>query len=173
MLYRLLMTLITVAGLSAAALTVVSFAQRTHDRRLGGRHWIRLITYDGRAVVHFVDANSAYAMDLFVHPDRLELLECSGGLPWWQDDLYTVRRKDLLGSGDWLRTRTLALVPWHWTSLLLLWPATAVIRGPLRRRHRRKRGLCPRCAFDLTGLTSGRCPECGGTVSSGESASTA
>ncbi len=41
------------------------------------------------------------------------------------------------------------------------YPALAFIRGPLRRHRRRKRGLCVRCGYNLTGNVSGRCPECG------------
>ena len=33
-------------------------------------------------------------------------------------------------------------------------------RGPLRRWRRRKRGLCLHCGYNLTGNTSGVCPEC-------------
>ena len=48
------------------------------------------------------------------------------------------------------------------TFALLL--AIAFIRGPLRRRRRRKRGLCLSCGYNLTGNTSGVCPECAGKV---------
>ena len=52
------------------------------------------------------------------------------------------------------------------------YPTIAFIRGPmLRRRHRRKRGLCERCAYDLTSNTSGVCPECGTQIRVGEAAS--
>jgi len=55
--------------------------------------------------------------------------------------------------------------PHSFISLLLLaYPTVACIRGPLRRRHRRKRGLCPSCGYDLTGNTTGVCPECAGKV---------
>ena len=34
-------------------------------------------------------------------------------------------------------------------------------RAALRARTRRRRGLCPACGYDLRGLESERCPECG------------
>lgn len=43
------------------------------------------------------------------------------------------------------------------------YPAVAFVRGPWRRYYRKKRGRCVRCAYDLTGNVSGRCPECGYT----------
>lgn len=49
--------------------------------------------------------------------------------------------------------------------LLLLIPAAiAVHRGPRLQRHRRERGLCPACGYDLRGLPEPRCPECGGAI---------
>ena len=44
------------------------------------------------------------------------------------------------------------------------YPTLAFIRGPLRRYRRRKRGLCVKCGYNLTGLTEPRCPECGGVA---------
>ena len=54
----------------------------------------------------------------------------------------------------------------HWfiSLLLLTYPAIALIRGPLRRRRRRKRGLCLTCGYNLTGNTSRVCPECAAKV---------
>ena len=50
-----------------------------------------------------------------------------------------------------------------WAPLLLLaaYPTIAFIRGPLRRWRRRRKGLCLRCGYNLTGNESGVCPECG------------
>ena len=39
--------------------------------------------------------------------------------------------------------------------------AGPLLRGPVRRWHRARRGLCVRCGYDLTGNISGVCPECG------------
>jgi hypothetical protein len=65
----------------------------------------------------------------------------------------------------WLR---FALVAPHW--LLVTLSATP----PLMRLHfayqraarkrRARAGLCPRCGYDLRGLSGGRCPECGTAV---------
>jgi len=64
--------------------------------------------------------------------------------------------------------RALPLRP-IWTGLLVntvfyaaLWFIPLGGVGLVRRWRRRRRGQCPRCAYDLAGLTSGQpCPECG------------
>jgi uncharacterized paraquat-inducible protein A len=38
------------------------------------------------------------------------------------------------------------------------------VRPAIVRRARAKAGLCSRCGYDVTGNTTGRCPECGQTV---------
>ncbi len=48
------------------------------------------------------------------------------------------------------------------------YPLSAFIRGPLRRRGRRRRGLCLGCGYDLTGNVSGLCPECASPVDRGK-----
>ena len=73
-----------------------------------------------------------------------------------------------------LRHRTFSPFPskaYKWTELHLpLWLpfilfgtclTIAFMHGPLRRRHRRKRGECIKCGYNLTGNVSGICPECG------------
>jgi hypothetical protein len=53
-----------------------------------------------------------------------------------------------------------------WPPLVLLtaYPILAAIRGPYRRHRRRKKGLCLKCGYDLTGNVSGVCPECGDQI---------
>ena len=53
---------------------------------------------------------------------------------------------------------------WLAVPVFAAYPTIALIRGPLRRRRRRKRGLCLDCAYNLTGNTSGVCPECAAKV---------
>jgi len=47
--------------------------------------------------------------------------------------------------------------------LCVAYPTVVLVRSPylFRKRYRRKHGLCIRCAYNLTGNTSGICPECG------------
>ncbi len=45
------------------------------------------------------------------------------------------------------------------------YPTIAVIHGVLRHRQRRSKGLCLHCGYDLTGNESGKCSECGESIS--------
>ncbi|UCC32287.1 MAG: hypothetical protein JSU86_08395 [Phycisphaerales bacterium] len=61
-----------------------------------------------------------------------------------------------------LRTERTVVVPfWMLVMLFALWPVLSFIRGPLRRARRRAAGCCRHCGYNLTGNTSGVCPECG------------
>ena len=54
------------------------------------------------------------------------------------------------------------IVPvWLLVALFGSYPMLAFIRGPHRRYRRRKKGLCLKCGYNLTGNVSGVCPECG------------
>lgn len=48
--------------------------------------------------------------------------------------------------------------------LFAAYPVIAFIRGPARRWRRRRKGLCVKCGYDLTGLPEPRCPECGSSI---------
>ena len=50
---------------------------------------------------------------------------------------------------------------WALACVMVIWPASALISGPLRRWRRRRHGHCAKCGYDLHGLTEPRCPECG------------
>ena len=55
----------------------------------------------------------------------------------------------------------LSFPTWSAIALFVAYPAIAFIRGPLRRYRRHRKGLCVKCGYNLTGNTSGICPECG------------
>ncbi len=50
---------------------------------------------------------------------------------------------------------------WMLCVLFAAYPTVAFICGPLRRYRRRRKGMCLKCGYDLTGNVSGVCPECG------------
>lgn len=53
------------------------------------------------------------------------------------------------------------------TILFASYPAVVFIRGPVRRWHRRRKGRCVKCGYELTGLPEPRCPECGTRIKGG------
>ncbi len=59
------------------------------------------------------------------------------------------------------RTYVLSLPTLVLAMLFVAFPTIAFIRGPLRRRSRRRKGLCVSCGYDLTGNVTGVCSECG------------
>jgi len=60
------------------------------------------------------------------------------------------------------RTLTISfIVPLIISLLSTIYPTIAILRGPLRRYRRRRKGLCVKCGYNLTGNKSGVCPECG------------
>ena len=64
-----------------------------------------------------------------------------------------------------LTYRTAHYVPlWAPLALLAVYPTITVIRGPLRRYRRRRKGLCLKCGYNLSGNISGVCPECGEAI---------
>ena len=55
---------------------------------------------------------------------------------------------------------------WFPFLIFVSYPTIAFIRGPLRRYHRRRKGLCVKCGYNLTGNTTGICSECGAEIQS-------
>ena len=53
---------------------------------------------------------------------------------------------------------------WFLLALFSAYPLANFVRGPLRRHRRRRKGLCLKCGYNLTGNVSGVCPECGEAI---------
>lgn len=50
---------------------------------------------------------------------------------------------------------------WMLVPMVTGYPILNLLRGPIRRFRRRRRGLCVKCGYNLSGNASGVCPECG------------
>lgn len=61
----------------------------------------------------------------------------------------------------WYISRTVTVPVWFPIVVLSPYPTWALFIVPLRRRRRKRKGLCLRCGYDLTGNVSGSCSECG------------
>ncbi len=81
--------------------------------------------------------------------------------PGWESGGYRVIGDEDNNAAKYLRYRALVLPPWLLFVLFVVAPTALLLRGPVRRWRRRKRNLCVLCGYNLTGNTSGVCPECG------------
>ena len=113
---------------------------------IAGTH---LFSRDGRVVFDQVDYRPPSGWrPQRASPMRVRQFEKRPFLLAWSDAPYAYRL-------------TVEFPIWPLCILLCAYPTLTFIRGPLRRYRRRKRGLCVRCGYNLTGLTEPRCPECG------------
>ena len=109
--------------------------------------------------------------------ESVSLLTYEGGVHWRVADRPTNRRGVVWKWGRTPRPGYVARVPTYydagdfwlynlpfWTPTILFGTTTALLFTPhlplLRRRKRKKLGLCVKCGYDLRG-SKGRCPECG------------
>ena len=84
------------------------------------------------------------------------------GRDGWVRNLTAFRLKRLaFKSPARLYPKTSMMPMWLPLAVFAAYPTIAFIRGPVRRHRRRKRGLCLKCGYDLTGNVTGVCSECG------------
>lgn len=77
-----------------------------------------------------------------------------------------IRRVTAVGTTTGFRSYSwvfLELPLWALCPILGAYPLMVLLRGPIRRHTRRRRGLCLWCGYDLRLLKECRCPECGST----------
>ncbi len=72
--------------------------------------------------------------------------------------------KSIAGPGPSEVTRAIEMPSWFPFVVLAAYPGLVLVRGPVRRWRRRKRGLCLTCGYSLEGNASGVCPECGSEI---------
>jgi hypothetical protein len=65
-----------------------------------------------------------------------------------------------------IKSRTIVFLPWWLLIAATGWPAPVWLVHRFRTRgpRREARGLCRRCAYDLSGIAAEQCPECGTSV---------
>jgi hypothetical protein len=67
-------------------------------------------------------------------------------------------------SWSFLTIPGLQVFPGSWTARMPIWSCIAIVAAPTICawwKPRRRAGLCGRCRYDLSGNTTGVCPECG------------
>ena len=140
MIHKVIIVLLTLAAVGAATVAVWSVFKPSLFYFEYRGWWVR---YLGG-----IDCRSGPAPTWVVHlrPGRIEVEHTTMSEPAYQTT-YT----------------TLPPV-WPLALLFAAYPIITFIHGPLRRWRRRRRDLCLKCGYDLTGNVSGVCPECGGAV---------
>lgn len=104
--------------------------------------------------------------DSFEHRDDSSIIIDTSEIPT-QMKRTGLALSDVLRIADQPRLVLSIILPLWFCVLMTGWyPLFLVVRGPLRRRRRARRGWCIKCGYDLTGNESGVCPECGKSVTS-------
>lgn len=96
--------------------------------------------------------------------ERMTTSVVPGYFLFWQRNtrIDTAEQHPRLPSVTWanVRRRVVQIPCWFVAAAFAISPTLALIRGPLRRYRRRRKGSCVECGYNLTGLTEPRCPEC-------------
>lgn len=123
------------------------------------------------AEIYFIRQRFSVSVDRMDARPRVKVPE-SSRMPsptmrtWGSHEFPTFLLSETEMSGGLIQSRYYSFVTTG-HSLLLgvvipgLYPALSLIRGPLRRQSRRRRGLCLTCGYNMVGSTTGSCPECG------------
>ena len=128
-----------------------------------------MVPYPGLRGSRVIDG-SRQGCDIIAVKGRLSVMIWSKYPPmreWPRTRLDWIFRFSNGGMGGFnsgLQMRTFVLRLWVPLFLFAFYPTIAFIRfirGPVRRRRRRRKGQCIPCGYDLTGNVSGVCPECG------------
>jgi hypothetical protein len=84
------------------------------------------------------------------------------GVLYYRKQMQILRMMSMGNTWDVKKTTVTVGVPfWLLFIPFVPYPAIVFIRGPYRRYRRRKKGLCLKCGYNLTGNVSEICPECG------------
>lgn len=174
MIRKAVIVVLTLGAVGTAVLCAESY------RKLRGHNFVYLgLDYEGGYTWHWTLENGQLQVQYGyrVPRDSVETPSWSSFSLFGLRFAYQIQLRDY---GDWFEgggrplpasrrcgTRHVHVeVPlWHPLVVFAAYPILAFIRGPARRYRRRKRGLCIKCGYNLTGNVSGVCSECGTMVS--------
>ena len=158
----ILLRLLFVIGVATAVAWAVSFPKPfIWLTSLGENACLEVTVFDGDCAILFLDNPYGAAQKGFQllveyrHRGRELNLE------------YGFKPGVATSSGAWPalpRIRGYEFPLWLLSGSALAYPVFMFIRAPLRRRRRDRDGLCLSCGYNLTGNTSGVCPECAAKV---------
>lgn len=126
--------------------------------------WAWLTEYEGKRPARFDPDPS---MELSVSGGRLLLIfhvRWAGQTGETRDYLgglitFTQMGATYIPHPGWIQVWSVPL--WFVSVLLGVYPVLVAMRAAWRRRVRIRRRLCSQCGYDLRGLQTPRCPECG------------
>ncbi len=162
MIRKLVIVVLTLAAVLTTWLTVESYRHTTNYYWAPTAHDDLIVTcaMGGITLNHFHSFVTPF-------PQRRSSREIS---PYADDAMKAARKTLTYFYFDWYAPvyqpseysgRVIAMPLWLPFAVFAAYPTIAFIRGPLRRWRRQRRGLCAKCAYDLTGNESGVCSECG------------
>ena len=162
MIRKAIIVVLTLSAIGAGTVWVTSFKMpNTFSWFQNDASWVEVSIIGGNVEILVIEGKGFQFFRVFVQGferSRTLLRERHGKPP-------TAKRLALiLPSGLQARGTIIPFGPLFF--LFAAYPTLAFIRGPLRRYRRRKRGLCVKCGYNLTGLMEPRCPECGTKIKS-------
>ena len=175
---KVILTLFLLLALFVVAAWAASYWRPLRARGVyhpfGSPHSVRLYVKQGRVLVWYHEVPGAQATR--APPTRLPRAAARNYFEYgFASTNHTRRMRDSfrfhwrspLGYGS-LRRTLVGFPVWMLAALFISYPATSIVCSLVRRHRRSRHGLCTRCAYDLTGNTSGTCPECGTKISPSE-----
>ncbi|MHC4696715.1 MAG: hypothetical protein ACYTFA_08240 [Planctomycetota bacterium] len=156
MIHKALTILTAATAVVVLALGLVSYRRGVPDDAL----WVSSLVKKSRVQVAIVEG-TVYAVYTVPRGERSapESQAIFAGFSFKQTTIWA--------TGGGVLARGIGFPFWAIVVPLSLYPCMALVRGPVRRRHRRLTGRCLTCGYGLTGNVSGICPECGHSTGKG------